>query len=136
MKSRDSGCVIQDDLTPVLESARAADGIIIAGPVYWFSFTAQTKLFIDRAFYSMCDPAGPHLLAGKKLGMIIPFGDKNPFVSGAINALRSFQDITAFMGAELCGLVYGTANAPGEAAANADLVREAEELGAKIARKL
>jgi multimeric flavodoxin WrbA len=46
----ESDCVINDDLTSLLPRVRQADALLIAGPVYWFTFAAQTKLFVDRVF--------------------------------------------------------------------------------------
>jgi multimeric flavodoxin WrbA len=132
LKSRDSGCVIRDDLNAILEKLRTQDALLLVGPVYWFSFSAQMKIFIDRAFFSMKDPAGHHLLHGKELGMIISYGDKDPFASGAVNVMRSFQDITGNMEAKLAGMIYGTAGTPEETALNIELVDGARALGKKM----
>lgn len=132
MKSRDAGCVIKDDLTFAVESARTADAVLLVGPVYWFSFSSQTKLFIDRAFYSMCDLSGAHLMNGKKLGLVLVYGDENPFMAGAVNALRSFQDMAAFMGAGISGLVYGTSHMPADAEDNRPLFESTEALVKKM----
>ena len=133
-KSVETPCVLPDDLAPVIEQLRAADALLIATPVYWFNFTAQTKIFIDRAFYSLFNPAGPHALSGKKLGLIMVYGDKDPFASGAVNALRSFQDIASFIGARIAGMVYGSAPEDAAAATDKKLCDEAAELGKNLAR--
>ena len=41
--SREEDCTIQDDLWPVYEKMKAADGIILASPVYYGSCTALLK---------------------------------------------------------------------------------------------
>lgn len=41
-------CIFKDDLYPWLLKLREADALLIAGPVYFDSVSAQTKLFIDR----------------------------------------------------------------------------------------
>lgn len=43
-------CVFQDDFEKVAESLCDADGIVIASPVYWYTFPSQIKAFIDRWF--------------------------------------------------------------------------------------
>jgi len=128
----DTDCIIDDELTALLPRLRQADALILAGPVYWFTFTAQTKLFIDRAFYALNGPQG-HALKGKPLGMLMTYGDIDPFTSGAVNALRAFQDICRFIEAPVAGLVYGSATAVGDIQKQPDLLQQAYELGKKVA---
>jgi multimeric flavodoxin WrbA len=99
--------------------------------VYWFSVSAQTKLFMDR-LYAFVGPKG-HGLKGKKMGVILLYGDIDPFTSGAVNALRMFQDSFAYIGAPVEGMVYGSANAAGEVNENKVLLRDAAALGRRLA---
>lgn len=41
-------CVVQDDLTPVLEKVRGIDALLIATPVYFGSESAATRALIER----------------------------------------------------------------------------------------
>lgn len=41
-------CVRKDKLTPYIENIENYNGIVFISPVYFFSFTAQTKAFLDR----------------------------------------------------------------------------------------
>ena len=41
-------CVFKDDMQPLYKKIGRADRIIIASPIYFYSVTAQTKVFIDR----------------------------------------------------------------------------------------
>lgn len=45
-------CVVKDDTQVILDliASRHFDTIIFASPIYFFSFSAQTKLFIDRLY--------------------------------------------------------------------------------------
>jgi multimeric flavodoxin WrbA len=43
-------CIVQDDLTAVLEAVRAADVVVLATPVYYGDISGQLKCFIDRTF--------------------------------------------------------------------------------------
>jgi len=45
---KEGKCVIQDDMQEMYGKIDAADRIIIASPIYFYSVTAQTKAFIDR----------------------------------------------------------------------------------------
>ena len=86
----------------------AADAIVIASPIYWFTVSAQTKLFMDR-WYALGGADG-YALAGKKFGVVLAYADADPFSSGAVNALRTFQDAFSYAG------VPGIASAPCTAA--------------------
>jgi len=44
-------CHIKDDFNPIFDKMVAADGIILASPVYFGSATPQIKALIDRAGY-------------------------------------------------------------------------------------
>jgi multimeric flavodoxin WrbA len=124
-------CIIDDELTSLLPRLRQADALLLASPIYWFTFSAQTKLFIDRAFYALNGPQG-HALKGKPLGLLMTYGDVDPFASGAVNALRSFQDICRFIEAPVAGMVYGTANSAGDVKKQPDLLEQAYKLGQKL----
>ncbi len=44
----DGKCVIEDDMQPLYPKLAAADAILLASPIYWFTFSSQLKLCIDR----------------------------------------------------------------------------------------
>ncbi len=80
--------------------------ILVASPVYWFTISAQTKLCIDR-WYALQGSQGNEL-AHKKFGLILTYGDTDPYTSGAINAIRTFQDMIRYIDADSVGIVYGS----------------------------
>lgn len=127
----EAGCVIKDDMQPLYKKIEDAQGIIFATPVYWFNVSAQMKLFIDRT-YAVHDE-GRYALTGKDVGVILTYEDEDVFVSGGINALRSFQDICAYVKADLVGMVYGSAGKAGDVQTNGKLLQKAYDLGRKIA---
>ena len=49
--AKEEKCSIQDDLFPIYETMKAADGIILASPVYYGSCTALLKALMERAGY-------------------------------------------------------------------------------------
>ncbi len=63
-------CVLDDDLTAVLDAVHKADVVVLASPVYFGEVTSQLKGFIDRTFsYLVPDyPTNPQpsRLAGAK----------------------------------------------------------------------
>jgi len=124
-------CVIKDDMQILYPKLRSADAIVVASPIYWFTFSAQTKLFMDR-WYGLGGDGG-YALAGKKFALLLSYADADPFLSGAVNALRTFQDALRFIGAELVGMLYGSASKAGEIKNNKTLMAEAYALGREIA---
>jgi multimeric flavodoxin WrbA len=125
------GCIIDDDMQLLYPKLWEADALVIASPIYWFTISAQTKLFMDRC-YGLVDAEG-WALHGKQIGIILTYGDSDPYNSGAINAIRTFQDGFGYVGAEIAGLVYGSASDPGEIRGNEAVMRQAYELGRRLA---
>ena len=41
-------CVIQDGFQPVRDSILASDGIMLASPIFFYTVSAHTKIFMDR----------------------------------------------------------------------------------------
>jgi multimeric flavodoxin WrbA len=73
-KSDSEVCVVEDDLTPVYESIRGADILVLASPVYFGDLSAQLKCFWDRT-YAFANPDFTSRLApGKKSVMILAQG--------------------------------------------------------------
>jgi len=126
-----SGCVIQDEMTPVYEVVAGSDAVVFASPVYWFSVSAQTKIVLDRLYAIGAGEAG--ILKGKTFGIILTYADRDPFVSGAVNAVRMFQDMAAYLGIPVQGIVHGSAYAPGDIRANEPVMAQAFELGRTLA---
>lgn len=46
-------CVWQDDVPEILDKLIASDIVVFASPVYFFSISAQLKMFMDRAYAKM-----------------------------------------------------------------------------------
>ncbi len=129
---RETGvCVLNDDMQALYPKLTDTDAIIIASPIYWFTMSAQTKLFIDR-WYALESPQG-NPLKGKPFGILLTYGDNDPYSSGAINAIRTFQDMFRYIGASLRGLVYGTANDAGDVLKQPELMERAFRLGQELA---
>ncbi|MGD8353638.1 MAG: flavodoxin family protein [Pseudomonadota bacterium] len=127
-----AGCVVRDDMQEIYRKLREADSIIFASPVYWFSVTAQLKAAIDRIY--AIGGGDKNVLEGKSLGILMAYADADPFVSGAVNALRMFQDISAYLGTNFAGAVYGSAYEAGEIAENKQLLKEAYNLGERLGK--
>ena len=85
---------------------------------------------MDR-WYALEQPGG-NALRGKRIGIVLAYGDSDPFNSGAVNALHTLQDAFRYIGADIVGTVYGSASKAGEIAANEALMRKAYQLGQQL----
>lgn len=79
-------CVLEDDLTEVLDAVRETNILVLASPVYYWDVSAQMKAFLDRTFSFlvpdfMTNPRKSRLEPGKKLVLILAQNnpDKNSF---------------------------------------------------------
>jgi multimeric flavodoxin WrbA len=124
-------CIIDDDMQILYPKVKEANSLVIASPVYWFTLSAQTKLFMDRlyAFGVSDEYIG---LSGKRIGILMAYADPDPFSSGAVNALRTFQDAFNYVGAHIDGMVYGSALEAGEISRDQALMDKAYELGTRL----
>lgn len=126
-----AGCVVEDAMQEIYPKLREADSIVFASPIYWFSVSAQLKAVIDRMY--AVGGGDKNVLKGKSFGVLLAYADSDPYTSGAVNALRMFEDIADYLGAILVGAVYGSAWEAGEIRDNEDLLKEAFRLGEKLA---
>jgi len=131
-QSVDTPCVQHDDMPGLLDKVRGADGIVLASPIYFFSVNAQMKLFLDR-LYALFGMEVFDVLEGRPVAIALAYGDPNPLHSGAMNALRMFQDACTFLRMELCGCVHASCADEGVVLDRPDLLEEARELGRKVA---
>jgi multimeric flavodoxin WrbA len=129
-KKGSKGCAIKDDMQGLYPKLIEAEAWVIASPVYWFSMSAQTKIFMDRCFALPAYHRNP--FKGKRIAIAMSYGDKDPFASGCINALRTFQDAFSYTQSSIVGMVYGSAMDAGQIEANEALMQEAVELGKKV----
>lgn len=129
-KERSMGCSIQDDMQDIYRKLIEADVWIIASPVYWFTMSAQTKLFMDRCFALPAYQNEP--FRGKRIAVAMTYGGEDVFDSGCVNALRTFQDAFGYTGSPIIGMVHASAMEAGAIKSNKKLLKEAFDLGKKL----
>ena len=118
----DGACSIHDGAGDVLRKMRAADVIVLATPVYFYSMAAQLKALIDRTV--ACYTA----LANKEFYFIATAAEENKaLVERTIEGLRGFTD--CLPGAVERGVVYGTGAWKKGEIAGSPAMEEAYELG-------
>jgi len=129
-KKGDNGCVIDDQMQKLYPKIIDADSIVFATPVYWFSMSAQLKLFMDRCYALFKD--GTKVFKDKKVAVVMTYADEDVFGSGGVNVLRTFQDSFRFLKTEFVGTVHGSAWKAGEISENEKLMKKAFLLGEKL----
>ncbi|MBI5952906.1 MAG: flavodoxin family protein [Chloroflexi bacterium] len=126
-----NGCVINDDMQALYPRFEAADAIVLASPVYWFTFSAQMKLCIDRCYAYQSNDWKE--MQGKQYALILTYGDTDLYTSGGINAISTFETMCRFLNAEIAGMVYGTMSDVGDAEKQPEFMEQAYKLGQKLA---
>ena len=124
-------CVIDDDMQALYPKLLAANALVLASPIYWFTYSAQLKLCIDR-WYGLWNNRND-FLRGKPVGIILTYGDDDLYLSGGINAIHTLESMFRFLEAPIRGMVYGTAMDPGDVLKNPGLMQAAYNLGRKLA---
>jgi multimeric flavodoxin WrbA len=123
-------CPHDDDMPGVLEQVYAADGLILATPIYYENVSGQMKTFMDRnatRYYH------EEWLAPKAVGLIAVAGE-----SDAEDTLAAMRRFVALSNPEAPPVVAlgGLADKPGDAAQDAELMARARELGRSMAERL
>jgi multimeric flavodoxin WrbA len=125
-----AACPQDDDMAEVLKAVYAADGLILATPVYYENVSSQLKAFIDRNATNYYHGVW---LAPKVVGLIAVSGE-----SALDDTWAAMRRFIALSSAEepptLC--MGGCASEPGDAAGDARLMAEARALGRTMADKL
>ncbi|MGD0358187.1 MAG: flavodoxin family protein [Terracidiphilus sp.] len=94
-------CAQKDDMAQVLDSMMAADVIVMATPVYFYTMCAQMKTVIDRTV------ARYTKITKKEFYFIVTAADSNKAaLERTIDGFRAFT--SCLPGAKEKGVVYGT----------------------------
>lgn len=129
-KPDSKGCAINDDMQAIYLKLLESEAWVIATPVYWFTMSAQIKIFMDRCFALPAYAKDP--FTGKRIAIAMTYGANDPYDSGCVNAIRTFQDAYRYADATIVGMVYGSALDAGDIASNETLMEEALALGKQL----
>ena len=130
-KDPGSSCAVEDDMQPLYPKLAGADAIVLASPVYWFTFSAQLKLCMDR-WYAFQSSQWQEL-QNKPFGIILTYGDTDLYTSGGINAIHTFESMARFLHGHLVGIVHASLDQADEAAQQPALLEQAYRLGQQLA---
>jgi len=130
-KKRGPFCVFDDGMSPLYRSFIEADLIVLASPVYWWSISAQLKLFIDR-LYGLNFEEHPEYYKAKKVVLVFTHQEEHP-CSGAKLARKMFEEIADYTEMTIVGdLRYSSDQR--HVRESQEKLAEARALGAKLAR--
>ncbi len=94
-------CSQKDDMAELLEKMIAADVIVLATPVYFYSMDAQMKCFIDRTTPRYEE------ISNKEFYFILAAADKEKkMMHRTMEAFRGFTE-DCLEGAKEAGVIYG-----------------------------
>ncbi|QXE92766.1 flavodoxin family protein [Geomonas subterranea] len=126
--SKGTACSIPDDFAELAPLLEQADVLVLATPLYWFSFPAQLKPAIDK-IYSFF--VGNRPLKIKECLLLVSGGDKELRKFDGI--VKSYQLIAEFLGWQDSGTLIVPGLHDKDDVLKTDGLKQAEALGRGIA---
>ena len=125
-------CCKSDDMVEVYPRIIDSDVIIFGTPVYWYGPTALMKAFLDRFVYFNA-PANRSKLAGHGAVLAIPFEEDNPETAAITIAM--FEKSFEYLQLPVLGKIIAPGvGERGDILGKPDILREAHDLGTKLAK--
>lgn len=62
-KTKTDRCVLEDEMSEILEAVKAADVLVAASPIYFADISAQLKIFVDRCYSYLESLSTPGLMS-------------------------------------------------------------------------
>ena len=117
-------CVQKDDMAAILEKIVAADVLVLATPVYFYSMDGQLKTLIDRTLPRYTE------IRNKEVWFIATAAAGKGAMERTIDALRGFTD--CLPGAQVKGVIYGSGVYQKGEIMDTKAFQEAYQLGKKV----
>lgn len=118
-------CAIQDDMSEILDKMQAADVIVLASPVYFYSIDAQMKAVIDRSVARWTN------IPNKEFYYIMTAAENSETVMDC--TLECFRGFAACLkGAKEMGVICGKGVYKAGAVKGMPAMREAYEMGKRV----
>lgn len=119
------GCAIKDDMAEILDKMLAADVIVMASPVYFYSIDAQMKTVIDRTVAKWRD------IKDKEFYYIMTAAENDK--SAMDCTLECFRGLAVCLdGSREMSVIYGTGVYETGAVKNTPAYKEAYEMGLTV----
>lgn len=118
-------CAIRDDMAEVLDKMQAADVIVMASPVYFYSIDAQMKAVIDRSVARWTD------IPNKEFYYIMTAAeDSEDVMDCTLECFRGFA--RCLNGAREMGVIYGKGVYEAGSIQGTPAMKEAYEMGRQV----
>ena len=124
-KDHDGVCAIKDDMAELLDKMQAADVIVKASPVYFYSIDAQMKAVIDR-----CVARWTNIRNKEFYYIMTAAEDTNTVMDCTLECFRGFA--ACLDGAVEKGVIYGKGVYEKGSVQGKAVMREAYEMGKNI----
>lgn len=119
-------CVQKDDMTKVYELLDWAEVVVYAFPLYYYSYPAQIKAFMDRQFCQIGGRKFPH----NRVALLMPFEDKD--ITTADGLVKSFEIAMNYCKNEIIGIVLCNNTYEKGAVEGKPEIEKCRKLGASI----
>lgn len=126
-------CIQKDVMNGLYPKVLDADVIVFASPIYWFTYSAQLKLFVDRLLALHVE--GGHALKNKKFASIFVYGASNAEGAGAVNAIKSIEQTVNYYGGINLGVIHCTGGQDVTVRNKPEILKELDELAKKISKE-
>ena len=122
-------CTFKDDFTTLEPLLEKADVLVLATPLYWFSFSAQIKALIDRLYaYDM-----PNKLRSLQVRQALLLACAAGTEEGVFEGLKAtFKSITAYMHWENSGMLLVPGVAHKGDIQQTEALEQAKQLGMSL----
>jgi multimeric flavodoxin WrbA len=130
----DEPCVLRDDMGTLYEKMLAADAILWATPVYYWSPAVALKTVLDRLFPWGDWQVTRHAKAldGRPVGAAISYADEEIATSGYYFAYQICKAAAECSGGRWAGSAHGQATDKGDIRQRHESLLAAEALGIKL----
>ena len=141
-KCKENGrCAIQDDLQRIQDEMLAADGLILASPIFFYTVSAHTKILMDRCqscwvkkYWIDKTPFGKRPMKRKGLFISVGATRGKKLFDGALLTVRYFFDVLDM--ALWRSLLYRSLDLEGDVLNHTDYLEEAYRAGREFAGAL
>jgi multimeric flavodoxin WrbA len=131
-KSDEYKCALNDEIAAKVASLPKYDVIVMATPLYWWSYTAQLKIFIDR-MYSLMKFSGEKRSAieGKKFGLLATAG--GPYENNLELLEAQWKNPADMLGCKFMTCLFPETNPEDSLKNDSSAVEKAKEFGRLLA---
>lgn len=124
-KNSGGKCAINDDMSEILDKMQAADVIVMASPVYFYSVDAQMKALIDRSVARWTQ------IENKEFYYIMTAAENSSTVMDC--TLECFRGFAVCLdGSKEMGVIYGKGVYEAGEIKNMPVMQEAYEMGKNV----